>query len=104
MIETSCLIDTDILSYLLKGNETVVKRNKEYVKEMGYLTISCLTYYECMRGYLAVGSTKRMKVFEELMQETEIIYLDPPVLRKAANVYSVLKPKGLLSGELDLLI
>jgi predicted nucleic acid-binding protein len=74
-----CLIDTDILSYILKRKETAYQRSRDYLKKHERFTISCLTYYECFRGYKAV-------------------------LDKAGEIYGVLKKKGVLPGEFDVLI
>ena len=84
--EPLSLIDTDILSYVLKRKEPAYQN------------------YECIRGYKAVGATKRLEVFQELLQITDVIYFDKPILDKAGEIYGVLKTKGLLKGEFDLLI
>ena len=99
-----CLIDTDTLIYILKRKEPAYQRSCEYLKQHKKFTISCLTYYECLRGYKAVGATKRLQVFQELLNLTEILYLDQSVLDKAGEIYGVLKKEGLLPGEFDILI
>lgn len=104
MNETLCLIDTDVLSYILKQREPFYQRSQAYLTHYGRFTISCLTYYECLRGYKAVGATKRLQVFREFLEKTDVLYVDQGVLDKAADIYSVLKPKGELSGEFDLII
>ncbi len=35
---------------------------------------------------------------------TDVLYLDQPILDKAAEMYGVLKPKGIFPGEFDVLI
>lgn len=75
MTEALCLIDTDILSNILKRQEPAYQRSREYLKERTKFTISCLTYYECHRGYKAVEATKRLQVFQELLNITEVLYL-----------------------------
>jgi predicted nucleic acid-binding protein len=86
-----CLIDTDVLSYILKHLEPAYQQSSEYLKKHKKFTISCLTYYECFRGYKAVSSTKRMQVFKEFLDLTEVLYLDQGILDKAGEIYSVLK-------------
>jgi tRNA(fMet)-specific endonuclease VapC len=102
--EPLSLIDTDILSYVLKRKEPVYQNSIKYLKKFSRFKISCITYYECLRGYKAVGATKRLEVFQKLLQITDVIYLDKPILDKAGEIYGVLKTKGLLKGEFDLLI
>jgi len=98
------LIDTDILSYILKRKEPAYQNSQKYLKKFGCFKISCITYYECLRGYKASGATTRLKLFQDFLQITEVIYLDKAILEKAGEIYGVMKNKGLLTGELDLLI
>lgn len=104
MSEKLCLIDTDILSYILKDFAPAYQQSIEYLKKQNKITISCITYYECLRGYQAVGATRRLRVFEELLDIIDVIYFNQEIFNKAADVYGVLKRKGLLSGEFDILI
>lgn len=99
-----CLIDTDVLSYILKRLEPAYLQSCEYLKKHKKFTISCLTYYECFRGYKAVSATRRMQVFNEFLDLTEVLYLDQKILDKAGEIYSVLKNEGRLIGEFDMLI
>jgi hypothetical protein len=89
MTEKSCLIDTDILSYILKKQEPVYKHSLKYFKRNKGLTISCITYYECFRGYKAIGVTRRLEVFKELLRCTEVLYLDQVILEVAPHLIVV---------------
>lgn len=104
MIEELCLIDTDIFSYILKRLEPAYQQSREYLKKHNIFTISCLTYYECFRGYKAVGATKRLQIFKEFLNLTEVFYLNQEILDKAGEIYSILKSEGKLIGEFDILI
>jgi predicted nucleic acid-binding protein len=104
MNEPLCLIDTDVLSYILKRREPFYQRSQGYLRQYERLTISCLTYYECLRGYQAVNATGRLQVFQELLQISDVLYLDQGILDISAEIYAVLKPKGELPGEFDLII
>jgi len=99
-----CLIDTDILIYILKRKEPAYQQSREYLGEHKKFTISCLSYYECLRGYRAVEATKRLEVFREFLAITEVLYLDEAILEKAGEIYGFLRKKGLLTGEFDMLI
>ena len=104
MNEPLCLIDTDIFSYILKRMEPAYYHSREYLQQHRRFTISCLTCYECSRGYKAIGATKRLQVFKEYLILTDVLYLDQLILDKAAEIYGVLKPKGIFPGEFDVLI
>ena len=99
-----CLIDTDILSYILKRKENVYDYAFEYLKSHRKFTISCITYYECLRGYKAISASKRLQIFHEFMNITSVIYLDQSILEKAGEIYALLKQKGKIPGEFDILI
>ncbi|OQW91389.1 MAG: hypothetical protein BWK78_04800 [Thiotrichaceae bacterium IS1] len=98
------LIDTDTLSYILKRKEPAYQNSLHYLQKFGGLKISCLSYYECRWGYQAIGATKKLQVFQALLQITEVFYLNPAILEKASEVYGVLKQAGWPTGEFDLLI
>lgn len=104
MNEESCLIDTDILSYILKKKEPTYQKAFDYLNIHKKFTISCITYYECIRGYKAINASKRLEVFEEFLTITEIVYLDDRIINKASEIYGLLKNKGELIGEFDILI
>ena len=104
MNDRLCLIDTDILSYILKRKENVYERASDYLRHHRKFIISCITYYECLRGYKAVNASRRLEVFHELLKITTVLYLDQPILEKAGEIYAFLKQRGKLPGEFDILI
>ncbi len=104
MIADLSLIDTDILSYILKRLEPAYTRSQVYLQDHQKFAISSLTYYECVRGYKAVKATRRLQVFYEFLELTEMLELDQRVLDQAVDVYAELRPRGIFPGELDVLI
>lgn len=56
------LLDTNILSYFLRGETQVVKNFREYQQFHSYLTFSVLTYYEIKSGLL-YKDAKMLKIF-----------------------------------------
>ena len=44
------MLDTDILSEFLRGNEKVVKNVDEYLLEFGFVSLTIITYYEILNG------------------------------------------------------
>ncbi len=99
-----CLIDTDIYSYILKRKESPYKKAREYLSRHGRFKISCITYYECLRGYRAVNAHKRLQIFQKFLNITDILYIDQQVLETASEIYGLLKKRGELPGEFDILI
>ncbi|MBN2266899.1 MAG: type II toxin-antitoxin system VapC family toxin [Candidatus Babeliaceae bacterium] len=104
MIETPCLLDTDTLSYIFKGREPVHTVSLHYLQRYEEFSISCITFYECLRGHLANNATKRVDDFYSFLMFADIIYLDRPIIEMAAEIYGRLKPQGVLPGDADILI
>ncbi len=98
------LIDSDVLVGILRKEEYPTENAKSYLSLHEKLHISCLTWYECYRGYKVLGATKRLKAFQTLMNLAQIHYLNEPLLAQTAEVYADLYRQGKLTGEFDLII
>lgn len=98
------LIDTNILSYFLRGNTTVVNKFQIYRQHYSYLSFSIFTYYETKSGLLYRDAHKQMERFEQLAQVSEIIDFDQAVADTASSTYSNLRARGLMIAPLDLMI
>lgn len=85
-IEKPCLLDTDTLSYILKGQEPAFRTSQDYLRTHEQFTISCITYYECLRGYKAISAEKRLKAFHDFLIFTEVIYLDRAIFETASDM------------------
>lgn len=104
MDENLTLIDSDVLVAILRKEKRPTEYAQDYLSRHGRFNISCLTWYECYRGYKVIGATRRLKEFQRLMELTNIIYIDEKLLSEAAEVYASLYRQGKLTGEFDLLI
>ena len=102
--ENLALIDTDILIEILRKKEPAYLRAINYLKKYGEFNISCLVYYECLRGLKTINAPKKLLAFNKLMEITNIIFLDKEIFDKASEIYAFLKSKGELKGEFDILI
>jgi tRNA(fMet)-specific endonuclease VapC len=98
------LIDTDILSYFLKGNPIVTKHLEVYFKEHRKITISEITYFEILAGLTFKQATRQIEEFESFVSTCEILRLSTSSIRASANIYSELRKKGLSIGTADTLI
>ena len=101
-----CLLDTDILSYYLKGNEKVIKKVEDYLFSGEYfrLTISEITCFEILAGLEYRNATKQVRVFESFMKKCNIATLSKRSIKISAQVYGKLRQKGIILGTPDLLI
>lgn len=90
------LLNTNILSYFLRGETQVVKKFREYQQFHSYLTFSVLTYYQ-------IKSRNLLQQFEILANSSEILPLDIDTANVASIIYKDLRQRGLLITPLDLL-
>ena len=104
MTENMILVDTDIIISILRREEPFFSKSTIFLSGNDKIHISCITYYECKKGYHSLGSNKRIELFNQFLQLTRIEYLNQPILDKSSEMYAFLKPRGLLRGEFDLLI
>lgn len=74
-----CLLDTNILSYFLRGNPVIVEKFGLYRQHYSYLSFSIFTYYEIKSGLLYKDAYKQMQRFENLAAASEIISYDKAI-------------------------
>jgi|GEM_PF-6889935 len=66
MFSMGYLLDTNIVSLLLR-DDTIVKTNLRKLAKQGCeVCISCLTYFEIKQGLLYVNPTHKLSLFGEL--------------------------------------
>ena len=98
------LLDTNILSYFLRGEERVVSTVNDYLQHYSYLTFSIFTYYETKSGLMYRDAQKQMQRFEQLVEISDVIPFSEEVANAASEIYSSLRRRGLLVASIDLLI
>ena len=102
----SYLLDTNIVSYILKRRNLAVNRKLEQIRRLGEeVFISCITFYEIKRGLLALNATRQLADFNSLFQIYPILYLDNvEILETACRIHADLKKKGRPIQDADVLI
>jgi tRNA(fMet)-specific endonuclease VapC len=99
------LLDTNIVSYILKRNATVDKKLLEVNSRGEEVFISCITYYEVKRGLLAVNATKQLAEFNQFVRKYGVLFLDDiEIIEKACEIHADLKKKGTPIQDADILI
>ena len=78
-------LDTNIISYMLKGDKAVMERYRQEESGGHDFVILANAFYEVQRGLLAGQMTKRLQAFEILCQKVEFIELDKAVWQKYGN-------------------
>jgi tRNA(fMet)-specific endonuclease VapC len=98
------LIDTDILSLLMRRNPEVVANAGLYLAEHKRFSISVITRYEILRGLTVKGASKQATVFEDFCAQNEVVPISDDVVLRAAEIYADLYKRGELIGDADILI
>jgi len=98
-------LDTNILSYILKGNQKIYKKLKEEIEKGNNLYINPISYYEIKRGLLAINSKNKLKKFNNYCDELFIyVNLSKEVLNRAVDIYVYLRNSGKLIEDADIFI
>lgn len=100
------ILDTNIVSYILKRKNTSVEQKLREVRLLGQdVFISCITYYEIKRGLLYANATTQLAEFETFCQNYPILFLDNiQIIEKACEIHANLKTKGKPIQDADVLI
>jgi len=101
---TRTLLDTDTLTLLHKRHPQVIINAALHVKQFGHLIFSELSYYEVTRGLKAIGATAQLARFEQFCQAHRMVPFSHPAAVLAADIWSDLKRRAVLIGEVDILI
>ncbi len=101
---TQAIVDTDILSAVMRKNPVVIPKAHAYISEYGQFRFSIITRYEILRGLKAKGATKQVIAFNSFCQKNLIFPLTDEIVVRAAEIYADLWQCGQLIGDADILI
>jgi tRNA(fMet)-specific endonuclease VapC len=98
------LLDTDILSAVMRKDPSAIERARSYLEVYGQFTFSVITRYEILRGLFAKGATKQLSAFDQLCAASRVLPLTDPIIVQAAKIYADLHRRGELISDADILI
>jgi tRNA(fMet)-specific endonuclease VapC len=101
---TESLVDTDILSFYFKGDPKVIQKFNDYLREFDVINISIITYYEILGGLKFKKAEKKIKEFEEFVNNNTIIHISEESAKISGDIYADLRQKGITIGTSDILI
>ena len=87
-------LDTNIISYLLRGDEDVTNRWRHERTQGNKSIIPILSYYEAKRGLVSAGATTKLKAFERVCAALTVDPLNIKDVDAASNIYASLKKQG----------
>lgn len=98
------LLDTDILSAIMRRNPIAIPKSRAYLQEYGQFHFSIITRYEILRGLRTKDAHRQIQVFEQLCTRSTVIQLSDAIISKASDIYADLSHRGELIGDADILI
>ncbi|MCL1956417.1 MAG: PIN domain-containing protein [Fibromonadales bacterium] len=97
-------LDTNIISYLLRGDKGLQERISYEVKNGDGVVILPIVYYEIKRGLIDKNAMVKLAAFERLCNILGIDGMDTKTLDIAANIYAYKKQQGQQIEDADILI
>lgn len=101
---SEALLDTDILSAVMRKKPSAIKRARSYLEAHRQFTFSVITRYEILRGLLAKGATRQLSAFDQLCATSQVLPITDPIIVQAATIYADLHRRGELISDADILI
>ena len=98
------LIDTDILSAVMRKDTPTLAQASSYLAVHQNFTFSIITRYEILRGLKAKEATVQLAAFDQFCKVSRILALTDEVIVQAAEIYRGLYQRGELIGDADILI
>lgn len=99
------LLDTNIVSYILRKNVIIDSKLQEVTRLGEEVFISCISYFEVKRGLLAVNATRQLAEFDLFFRKYEILFLDDlDIIENACKIQVDLKNRGHRLEDADILI
>jgi len=101
---TKYALDTNIVSYYLKGDKTIIARLADETDNGNFIIISPMVFYEIRRWLLAVNSRKKLALFDTMCSLSGIGSITREILETASLLFSDLQKRGISVGDNDILI
>ena len=99
------LLDTDILSEILKAKDAaVVAKAAAYKAAFGPLTLSAITVMEIVKGFHQKGRADALQRFLEGLKASEVLSFDQACAETAGRIYGDLERAGQPIGRADPMI
>lgn len=82
------LLDTNVVIDILRNDKTVEKRYRLETLKRNKIFICPIVYYEIVRGFKIVSTSKRLKEFQNLSAEWGMLPFDMRATEKAIDIYA----------------
>ena len=92
-------LDTNIVSYFLKGDQSIIERMKLERKNKNSFIIPPTVYFEIQNWLLINNSKRKMTVFKKMYSSQGIGVIDKDVLDIASRIKIKLQKKGIIIDD-----
>ena len=104
-MQAKVLLDTDILSEVMKGKDpVVVEHAQRYLTDAGRLTFSAMSVMEVVAGYSRQRSEEKLRRFLQMTNRSEVIPFEAVVGELAGRIHADLVRIGTSIGVPDTII
>jgi tRNA(fMet)-specific endonuclease VapC len=103
-MEPKSLLDTDVLSGLMRKTPVALNRARAYLADHRQLTISLVTRFEILRGLKAKRANAQLAAFDSFCMSNEVLPITDQIIVRAAETYADLHNRGQLIADADILI
>lgn len=100
----SAILDSDTLSYFLKGNSIVVSKVDAYLQSHGFVHLSIITYYEILNGLFFKDARSQLARFQQFVQLNQVLPITLPIASVGAQIFADLRKNNQIIGHNDVLI
>jgi predicted nucleic acid-binding protein len=97
-------LDSNIISFYLKGNTTVIENIEKAINENDSIVITPIAYYEVKRGLLLINAAKQLSKLEILCGLFPVGELGDYLLEEAVNIYVQERRAQRNTGDADIFI
>ncbi|TAE14820.1 MAG: type II toxin-antitoxin system VapC family toxin [Bacteroidetes bacterium] len=98
------LLDTDIISYYMRGDERVVANYAQHIDLYGFVYVSRISILEILGGLKVKNATTQIQRFRNFLAQNQILELTENASEIASDVFATLYKMGKHSGNYDILI
>jgi tRNA(fMet)-specific endonuclease VapC len=99
------LLDTDILSELMKQRDPVVRQRAEaYFREQSQVALTTLSCYQVLRWLREPPKTERLEQFNLLLAEQIVLEVNLAIVDRAADLWIEGRANGRPREDIDLII
>ena len=99
------ILDTDILSEVLKQRHPNVRKNsRQYLRSHGQFAISAVTRFEIIRWYKELGAVRPLERFLTFCGQSLVLPVTDDLFDRAADLWVLARRGGHPCNDADLLI